>query len=179
MAAVLVPLVDMGAEWHILLTLRASHLRYHAGEVAFPGGMWEEGDDYPVTTALREAEEEIALPQGQVSLLGGLELCDTRHLTRVRPVVGVIPSGLPLIANKSEIEAIFTVPLRFFHEDNRLRTDIFKRKENGKEKIYWVPAYQFQQYEIWGLTAAMIVQLVNRCFNATLCREHHAPEKVW
>jgi hypothetical protein len=68
-ASVLVPLVKKQDGWHIILTLRAKNMRHHAGEVAFPGGMWEEGDLTLVDTALRECEEEIAIPASNVSIL--------------------------------------------------------------------------------------------------------------
>lgn len=179
LAAVLVPLQKVKGQWHLLLTLRSSQLRHHAGEVAFPGGMWEEGDTYPVATALRESEEEIALPKESVVLLGGLEEIPTRQNTRVRPVVAGIEENVPLTANIDEIAAIFTVPIRFFLEDQRLRTDIFTRQHGARPVQHWVPAYQYGEYEIWGFTAAVIMRLMNRCFEADIRREHSAPEKIW
>jgi 8-oxo-dGTP pyrophosphatase MutT (NUDIX family) len=178
-AAVLVPLVLINDEWHLLLTLRSEGLRQHGGEVAFPGGMWEEGDTSPIATALRETQEEIALPMDKANVLGGLDELETRRLTTVRPIVGIIPNDLSLQGNVGEIESIFTVPLSFFKQDKRLRTDIFKRYRGKKLDKHWVPAYQFDQYEIWGFTAAVIVQLMNRCFLADLTRDNRAPEKVW
>ena len=149
-----------------LLTLRASHLRNHGGEVAFPGGMWEPLDESPMATALRESEEEIALPIHQVKVLGGLDELSTRGTTWVRPIVGVIPDTVSLEANKNEIASIFSVPLAFFKEDRRLRTDCFKRIVRGSNVTYWVPAYQFGDYEIWGFTATVIMRLMNQCFGA-------------
>jgi 8-oxo-dGTP pyrophosphatase MutT (NUDIX family) len=179
-AAILVPLYYEHDEWHIILTLRADHLRHHSGEVAFPGGMWEDNDSTPVITALRESEEEIALPVDQVCVLGALDEMHTRRLTHVRPIVGIIPNALALKANKSETETIFTVPLNFFLQDERLRTDIFPSYEHSPQKgTYWVPAYDYNGYEIWGLTASVIVQLLNRCFGANISREHHSREKFW
>lgn len=179
-ASVLVPLIQIDSDWHVLLTLRSSELRHHGGEVAFPGGMWEEGDDSPIDIALRESEEEIDLPLMDVNVLGGLEEHDTRILlTRVRPVVGIISDMSSLQVNEEEIETIFTVPLEFFQTDQRLRTDIFGQAGTDNKVKRWVPAYQYQQYEIWGLTAAVIVQLMNRCFSANLTRENNAPEKIW
>lgn len=179
-AAVLVPLYLEEGEWHVVLTLRAYHLRHHSGEVAFPGGMWEEGDTTPVITALRESEEEIALPVDQVCVLGGLKELHTRRLARVRPIVGIIPNSLALKANKSETETIFSVPLRFFLKDERVRTDVFPSFRDTTEKPnHWIPAYQFGDYEIWGFTASVIVQLLNRCFGANISREHSVEEKIW
>ncbi|MFT6102672.1 MAG: 8-oxo-dGTP pyrophosphatase MutT (NUDIX family) [Granulosicoccus sp.] len=179
-ASVLVPLVKKQDGWHIILTLRAKNMRHHGGEVAFPGGMWEEGDLTLVDTALRECEEEIAIPASNVSILGGLNSAPTRRSTLVRPVVGVVKSMTGLMANPREIADIFTVPVDFFNRDQRIRTDIFSRRaERDKADSFWVPAYQYQQYEIWGFTAAVIVELVNRGFGAGLTRENSAPEKKW
>ena len=180
LASVLVPLfTHSDGEIHILLTLRSRELRHHAGEVAFPGGMWEHGDDYPIGTALRESHEEIALPASEVTILGGLDAMITRREISVYPIVACIEYGLPLTPNPDEIVEIFSVPLSFFKQDQRLRTDIFKRLVSGKTVRHWVPAYEYDGYEIWGFTAAVILQLMNRCFDAGLSREHTAREKVW
>ena len=199
-ASVLLPLVKKSDEWHILLTLRAKKMRHHGGEVAFPGGMWEPGDNNLVDTALRECEEEVAISPQAISVLGGLPFSQTRHLTRVRPVVGIVHSLDGMLANPSEIAEIFTVPLAFFIADPRIRTDIFTQKDKGLTRR--VPAYDYQGYEIWGFTASVIVQLINRGFACTsdkvscengnrmsgnapneikgeTIRLHSAPEKIW
>jgi 8-oxo-dGTP pyrophosphatase MutT (NUDIX family) len=179
-ASVLVPLVKKQDGWHIILTLRAKNMRHHGGEGAFPGGMWEEGDRTLIDTALRECEEEISIPASNISILGGLNSAPTRRLTLVRPVVGVVKSMAGLMANPGEIADIFTVPVDFFNNDQRIRTDIFTRSEQiDKSDSFWAPAYQYQQYEIWGFTASVIVQLVNRGFGARLTRENLAFEKIW
>ena len=195
-ASVLLPLLQVEGEWHILLTLRAQNMRHHGGEVAFPGGMWEQGDKDLVMTALRECEEEIAITPDSISILGGLLPSYTRSLTRVRPIVGIVSSLERMTANPSEIAEIFTVPLTFFIADSRIRTDIFTHQDSGL--THWMPAYDYQGYEIWGFTAAVIVQLINRCVTGSIVdsfvdrfavntddiageiiRQHSAPEKIW
>jgi len=188
-AAVLVPLISINDEPHVVLTLRSKQLRHHGGEVAFPGGMWEEGDDYPIGTALRESEEEIGLPAERVKIMGGLNEMPTRRLQQVRPVVGIVDSHTSFVANESEIEAIFTVPLLFFKEDVRVRTDIFSQNivptdafsndTSITQQSHWVPVYDYQGYKVWGFTAAVIIQLMNRCFSANITRSNSAPEKIW
>ncbi len=183
LASVLVPLQCANGRWQIVLTRRAMTLRHHAGEVAFPGGMWELGDQFPVDTALRESQEEIALERQYVQVLGLLTPLQTRRKTEVTPVVGLIDHPLELSPNDGEIESIFTVPLDFFLNDQRLRTDIFSRQDNGNTHSHWVPAYEYhyqgENYEIWGFTAAVIVQLLNRGFSAGIGRDNSAVEKVW
>jgi hypothetical protein len=141
--------------------------------------MWESSDHSPIATALRESEEEIALSSDQVQVLGGLKEVCTRRMTWVRPVVGILSDTLSLQPNPDEIAALFTVPISFFRQDQRLRTDLFLRERGGKEQRHWVPAYQFGEYEIWGFTAAVIIELMNRCFTANIGRENSAPEKIW
>ena len=134
---------------------------------------------FPVIIASRESEEEIALSRDAVTVLGGLEEIPTRKETRVRPVVGWVEENTPLEANTDEIAAIFTVPLAFFRDDQRLRTDIFTCHKGGIPVQHWVPAYQYGDYEIWGFTAAVLVRLMNRCFDTDIQRQHRAPEKIW
>jgi len=174
-AAVLVPIVEYDGEKSLLLTKRAIHMRHHGGEVAFPGGMWELGDCFPVSTALREADEEVALRSNQVDVLGLLPRMPTRNGTQVTPVVGVINTELSLVASPDEIESIFFVPLSAFNPNNRIRTDIFV----NRKKPLWAPAYRYQGHEIWGFTAVVIKLLLESCFNTHFERQHSAPEKVW
>ncbi len=180
-AAVMVALFrgEQGPE--VLLTRRAKVLNQHGGEVAFPGGMWEPGDHYPMDTALRESEEEVALAAEQVDIIGRLPTQQTAYGIKVAPVVGVLASKPQLIANPDEIESIFSVPLAFFLADERLRTDIFQRHHEGRQPSLkrWVPAYQYQQYEIWGFTSGVIISLLNRCLNANIGRANVAPEQNW
>lgn len=175
-AAILVPLINQANVVSLLLTQRAFHMTHHSGEVAFPGGMWEEGDAFPLSTALREAEEEVALTPEQVDVLGLLPTVYTANKTAVTPVVGVINTDcLSLVSNPAEIDSIFTVPLEELVSERRVRTDIFpKRGEHA-----WAPAYHYQGYEIWGVTAGIIKELLVRCFGHEFPKCHHAPEKLW
>lgn len=176
-AAVLVPLIRHNtSEYSLLLTQRSANLRQHGGEVAFPGGMWEPGDDFPKVTALREAEEEVALSPADVTTLGILPQSYTGSGVAVTPVVGVLSSSnLSLTPNPDEIDSIFQVPLQELVSDKRIRTDIFLRRNQQ----LWAPAFDYQGYEIWGFTAAVIRLLLERCFDEQFERAHHAPEKLW
>ncbi|MGS2716714.1 NUDIX hydrolase [Eionea flava] len=176
-ASVLVPLLKKADDYHLLLTLRAANMRHHAGEVAFPGGMWEVGDRHLVDTALRECEEEIAIPSADIHVIGALDTMPTRRLTNVRPVVGILDNIDSVVASPEEIAEVFTVPLDFFKQDKRLRTDIFPHQTD--KTVRWVPAFQYRGFEIWGFTAAVIVQLLRRSFDIRFSREHGAPEKIW
>lgn len=110
-AAVLVPLFFKQGIPHLLLTKRASHLRRHRGEVAFPGGRRDPQDTSPVMTALREAQEEIGLPAEQVLVIGLLETFATHTGFRITPVVGVIPYPIEFHLDDRETESLIEVPL--------------------------------------------------------------------
>lgn len=176
-ASVLVPLIKKEGEYHLLLTLRAANMRHHAGEVAFPGGMWEVSDRHLVDTALREFEEEIAISSAEITIVGALDAMPTRRLMNVRPVVGILDSMDCVVASPREIAEVFTVPLDFFKQDKRLRTDIFHHQASNIS--HWIPAFQYQGFEIWGFTAGVIVQLLQRSFGIQFKKEHRAPEKIW
>lgn len=172
-AAVLVPIIYRDGDLCLLLTKRAINMRHHGGEIAFPGGMWERGEEFPVKTALREAEEEIALLPQQVDVLGLLPGSTTRQGMQVTPVVGLVNEELSLKANPAEIHSIFYVPLVEFLPDKRVRTDVFD------SSLRWAPAYTYDGHEIWGFTAVVIKMLLNRCFDVPFERKHSAPEKLW
>lgn len=140
----------------LVYTKRASHLRLHAGEVSFPGGMWEPEDGDLRVTALRETSEEIGLAPAAVQLLGQLAPGRTRKGTWVTPYVACYDPGQPLCANTAELESIFQVPLASFAAGIQVREDEFER--DGRR--YTVPAYLYQDYEIWGFTAAVTAQLL-------------------
>lgn len=181
-AAVLLPIVDR-PEPTLLFTRRAAHLKQHSGQVAFPGGKWEHGDNDLLDTALREAEEEIALPPDRVQLLGRLSDVISLHGIRVTPYVGLIPADLPLVPELGELDAIFEVPLTHFLEDKRTHTDVIR--VDGRD--YYVPSYRVpnskapgpglpgardtheqdakdDDHVIWGLSAMMLVELLAEGF---------------
>lgn len=157
---------------HILLTKRAEHLSSHSGEVAFPGGMWEEDDDGLEATALRESQEEVGLCPKKVKIQGQLPVSHTRQGTRVTPYFGQITSKPELQANPEELDALFWVPLELFLKDERSKTNVFHL--HGKE--YWAPVYEFQGYIIWGFTSRVIVEYLNSHLDQRLSRSHSAPE---
>lgn len=154
-AAVLIPIVERD-EPTLLFTRRASHLKQHGGQVAFPGGKRDPEDPDLLTTALREAQEEIALTPGKVRLLGRLGDLISLHGIRVTPFVGVIPPDLPLRPEPGELDVIFEVPLTLFLEDRLSHTDVISL--DGRP--LYVPSYQAGGHTIWGLSAMMLVELL-------------------
>lgn len=170
-AAVLLPITRSEAP-ELVLTLRAKGLSTHGGEVAFPGGRRDPEDPDLVFTALREAEEEIGLPPGLVEVIGPLSPLISLHGLKVTPFVGLIPDFVEYRANDAEIAAVFTVPLEFFRQDPRDHT----HRIDYQGRSWYVPSYRYGEYKIWGLSAIMIVELVNLLFDAGISL-HQPPER--
>ncbi|TRX73198.1 CoA pyrophosphatase [Pseudomonas mangiferae] len=171
-AAVLVP-VTRSDEPELVLTLRASGLSTHGGEVAFPGGRRDPEDRDLVHTALREADEEIGLPPGLVEVIGPLSTLVSRHGIKVTPYVGFVPDFVEYRPNDAEIAAVFSVPLTFFCRDPRETT----HRIDYLGQSWYVPSYRFGEFKIWGLTAIMVVELVNLVFDAGI--DLHTPPATY
>jgi 8-oxo-dGTP pyrophosphatase MutT (NUDIX family) len=169
-AAVLVP-ITRSEDPELVLTLRASGLSTHGGEVAFPGGRRDPEDRDLIHTALREAEEEVGLPPGLVEVVGPLSPLVSRHGIRVTPYVGLVPDYVEYKANDAEIAAVFSVPLEFFRSDPREVT----HRIDYLGQSWYVPSYTYGEYRIWGLTAIMVVELVNLLYDADIAL-HQPPE---
>lgn len=162
-ASVLIALTDT-ADPEVILTKRAAKLSTHGGEIAFPGGKHDDTDPDLLYTALREAHEEVGLPPEQVEVIGPLGQVISKHGLQVTPWVGVIPRGVSLIANPDELDEVFSVPLSFFLEDQRYATDEIR----FKGKNLYVPAWDYNGHIIWGLTAYMLVELLNEGCGANI-----------
>jgi 8-oxo-dGTP pyrophosphatase MutT (NUDIX family) len=155
-AAVLIAVTDR-AEPGVILTVRREHLRTHAGQIAFPGGRVDPGEE-PVAAALREAHEEILLDPGVVDLVGAIEPYRTVTGYVVTPVIGVVPTDLPLEPHEHEVADWFEAPLHYLLDPaNQLRRSA---PFQGRERHYYEIGWEGRR--IWGATAAMIVNLSRR-----------------
>ena len=154
-AAVLVPLVQRPEGPTVLLTRRTEHLANHGGQISFPGGHQEPGDETPEDAALRETEEEIGLDRGHLEIIGRLDTYITRTGFRVTPVVALVEPPFDLIADAYEVDEVFEVPLAFFLDPaNHQRHSRFYK---GRDRQFY--AMPYGDYYIWGATAAMLVNL--------------------
>ncbi|KQM94978.1 MULTISPECIES: CoA pyrophosphatase [Sphingomonas] len=155
-AAVLIAVTDR-AEPGVILTQRTETMRKHAGQIAFPGGRIDPGEDI-VTAALREAEEEIALPRDRVTVIGQADTYRTVTGFQVTPVIGVIPPDLVLHPSEAEVANVFEVPLEFLLDSgNHVEASV---EWQGHERHYYEIIWNDRR--IWGATAAMIVNLRRR-----------------
>lgn len=155
-AAVLVAITDR-PEPGLILTVRREHLRTHAGQVAFPGGRLDPGEE-AVAAALREAHEEILLDPAAVEVVGAIEPYRTITGYDVTPVVAAIPPDLPLAPHEDEVADWFETPLAFVLDpaNQQHRSALFQGQTRHYHEIDW------QGRRIWGATAAMIVNLSRR-----------------
>jgi 8-oxo-dGTP pyrophosphatase MutT (NUDIX family) len=157
-AGVLCPIVDRGDGLRVILTLRAHHLRMHAGQVAFPGGRLEEGDATLLDAALREAEEEIGLRRDQVEVIGPIDGHETGTGYAVTPFVGFVDPGFVPRPDPSEVAEVFEPPLAFLMDPSNRRLD--SRMWKGRRRRYY--AMPWEGRYIWGATARMLVALSDR-----------------
>ncbi|WP_426818061.1 CoA pyrophosphatase [Winslowiella sp. 2C04] len=153
-AAVLVPIIAR-PQPTLLLTRRADSLRKHAGQVAFPGGMMDHSDPSLVFTALREAEEEVAITPASVQVIGTLPAVTSSTGFQVTPVVGILPDTITYQPSEDEVAAVFEMPLQ---EALRLgRYTPLDIHRHGIEHRVWLS--WFEDYFVWGMTAGIIRQL--------------------
>jgi len=152
-AAVLLLVVNHADEPTVVFTQRTAHLADHAGQISFPGGRVEEGDEGPAGTALREAHEEVGIDPAGIEILGELPDYHTSTGYRVRPVVGWAEPPVAWSPDPHEVADVFEVPLAFLLEtaNHRYESAFYK----GRLRHYW--AMPWQGRFIWGATAGMLV----------------------
>ncbi len=168
-AAVLIALENLDSNPAVVLTQRASHMRLHAGEVAFPGGKCDAADQDHWSTALREAQEEIGLQPTLLQAIGIMPPLVTRTEIEVTPCVGWLAEANDFVANRSELDAVFSVPLDFLADRAQLHFNSF----DYGGRVRRIPRYEWGGYSIWGITAAMLVKLVNLACDAGLEMEDY------
>jgi 8-oxo-dGTP pyrophosphatase MutT (NUDIX family) len=159
-AAVLIPVVDHGAEATVIFTTRTEKMRRHSGQVAFPGGIIDPTDASPEAAALRETEEEIGLGAGDVELIGRMPDYFAGSGYRIAPVLGIVrPDYLPTL-NADEVDDIFEVPLAFLMDPANHRRDSLIWQE--RERFFYT--MPFGERRIWGVTAGIVRTLYERLY---------------
>ena len=155
-AAVLIGVTDR-TEPGLILTVRREHMRTHAGQVAFPGGRIDPGED-AVSAALREAWEELGLQPRSAEVVGAVDTYRTVTGYVVTPVLAVVAPDQPLSPHEHEVAEWFEAPLGFVIDpaNQQMKSALFRGRERHYYEIVW------NDRRIWGATAAMLVNLSRR-----------------
>ena len=141
----------------LILTKRSSALKHHPGQIAFPGGKLDEGEN-AVEAALREAWEELAIAPEQVRLIGTTDRYQTGTGFDITPVLATVPHDLPIRPDPREVESWFECPLdKLMDAASWQRNSVFWK---GAEREYL--ELDHGGYRIWGVTAAICWNLSRR-----------------
>jgi 8-oxo-dGTP pyrophosphatase MutT (NUDIX family) len=155
-SAVLLLLADGPDGAEVLLTRRAMHLRNHRGEVSFPGGRLDPGEDY-VDAALREAEEEVGLPRATAEVVGIMQPLSTLvSLSWIVPVLARIPEPVDLHGHPGEVDRVLWVPLREFTMPGTYREEVWTRADDE----FGILFFELDDETVWGATARMLSHLL-------------------
>ena len=166
-AAVLLPLYEGETGLHLVLAQRTQRVPTHKGQIAFPGGGFEEADADLLGTALREAAEEIGLRPQDVEVVGALDdtvTVSSRHV--VRPYVGFVPAGYAYHLDTFEVERLIHLPVAPLLAGARFRVETWER-DGQPVSVYF---YEHEGATVWGLTARILKQFVE------IVREALSPE---
>lgn len=155
-AAVLIAVTDR-PEPGVLLTHRPHDMRQHAGQVAFPGGKLDPGED-AVAAALREAHEELAIAAHEVRVIGASDRFVTGTGYDITPVLGLVRPDLPIAPNPIEVADWFEAPLGFLLDP---ANQVEKEATYGGHLRRYIEI-KWQGNRIWGVTAAIIANLTRR-----------------
>ncbi|MDD9876906.1 MAG: CoA pyrophosphatase [Magnetovibrio sp.] len=154
-AAVLIPIVEHTDGITVMFTQRTNHLAHHPGQISFPGGHVDPGDDTPEETALRETEEEVGLHRRHIEIVGRLDQYRVRTGFSVTPVVGFVTPPFDVEPDPHEVAEVFEVPLDFLMDPTNHQRH--SRDYKGTERQFY--AMPYGGYYIWGATAGMLVNL--------------------
>ncbi len=166
-AAVLLPLVVTRAGPALILTRRTDSVEHHKGQISFPGGALDGGEE-PVAGALRETYEEIGVPPSDVDVLGGLD--DEEAAISgfmVSPFVGRLPYPTRLRVSPDEVHAVLVVTLRTLLDPRNVRTELYRRPRGDSVVMYY---YQAGADVIWGATGRIVARFLEAVFGVPLVR---------
>ncbi len=169
-ASVLLPLYRDNGEWHVLFIRRVANVRdHHSGQVAFPGGRRDENDADDVAVALREAYEEIGLETQKIEVIHVLPEYRTSSNYAVTPVVGIVPWPYNYRPQPTEVDRIFSIPLRWLADQNNV--ELRDRELTRGELHATLKVVYYNHFDgelLWGASARMTVSLLNALYQGDL-----------
>ncbi len=156
-ACVLVPIVSKDDTLHLLLTKRTETVEHHKGQISFPGGTVDDGDESSNATALREVEEEIGISSSEITILGQLSDIHIPSGFVVTPIVGYIKSLSDLKTSPDEVAEVLLIPLEKFFDPNLRRSEL-RELQGINRQVY---LYDVWKEPVWGATAHIIKQFID------------------
>jgi len=160
-AAVLIPLIASPDGWSLLFTRRAENMAAHSGQISFPGGGVEAGEQFE-DAARREAEEEVGIPRRVVEIFGRLDDLITNSGFLVAPFPAVVHERIDYVMQASEVVETFEVPVDALL-DQRNPEVRYVAFRNRRYPAYF---YHHGPYEIWGLTGRMLKAFLDLVWQA-------------
>lgn len=176
--SVLLPLLNVRDELHILFQVRATTLKTQPGEISFPGGLVEKGESYK-EASLRETHEELNISEEKIKIMGELDYISSPYNFMLYAYCGIL-EGInmeDIVPNKDEVDHVFTVPIKFFIQNEpvchniELETAISEdfpyhliqngEKYNWRKGKYPVYFYVYRDYVIWGITARIVKNFID------------------
>jgi 8-oxo-dGTP pyrophosphatase MutT (NUDIX family) len=157
-AAVLVPILNDNGIWKCLFIRRSEIGEFHKGEVAFPGGGEETGDENIIQTALRETNEELGIVSTDIEVLGTLPEMKTISNYRVTPVIGIIKWPVNLTPSQDEVARVFSIPITWLMDGAHWKMSEIDIANRGKISTIIYDPYDGEN--LWGLTARITQLLI-------------------
>lgn len=161
-SAVLILLFEKNSATHILFIRRSQTVRYHKGEIAFPGGMREPGDTTPEATALRETMEETGLDPARIRIIAESDDFITPYHFHITPFIGMTEDNLSYQLNTDEVAEVIEVPLAHLYNSEYYRTGY--RFYHGR--LYDLHFFRYQQHVIWGITGYILFRFLTSLFSS-------------
>ena len=159
-AAVLVPLILDKNKWSVLFTRRSESVNNHKGQVSFPGGAIEYSDESPITTALREAYEEIGLKPEQIHVLGAMPPHESVTSYTIFPVVAQVEWPFVLQINPLEVSRVFTIPLDWLIRRENFQIRDWLSPFGIRQGVVFYRPYDGEQ--LWGISACILLDLLEK-----------------
>lgn len=157
-AAVVVPEIPANESTQLLFTRRAPDLDTHPGQMSFPGGRKDPGDDTLLDTALRETREEVGIDPTAVEIVGRLDPITTVTGFYVEPYIGRIPDG-PFTPQRSEVAEVVSLSIDSFLDERSYEQERRTHPVHGTVAVHY---FYVDGYTVWGATGSLLVQYLER-----------------